>query len=68
MNMETWHNMKENDLSELKKLDQYLLVKIIGAHSKVPVELLYLETSTTPLDFILKSKRINYLHTKFEQK
>ena len=63
LNMETWHNMKENDLNELKKLDQYLLRKIIGAHSKVPVELLYLETSTTPLDFILKSRRINYLHT-----
>ena len=46
-----------------KKLDQYLLRKIIGAHSKVPVEFLYLETSTTPLNSILKSRRINYLHT-----
>ena len=43
--METWHNLKDKELNDLKKLDQYLLRKIIGAHSKVPVEFLYLETS-----------------------
>ena len=61
--METWHNVIDNDLKELKKLDQYLLRKIIGTHAKVPVEFLYLETSATPIDFILKSRRINYFYT-----
>ena len=63
LNMETWHNLQEKDLKELKKLDQYLLRKIIGAHSKVPIEFLFLETGALPIDFILKSRRINYLHT-----
>ena len=62
-NMETWHNIVDNDLKELKKLDNCLIRKIIGAHSKVPVKFLYLETSATPIEFILKSRRINYLHT-----
>jgi hypothetical protein len=36
--------------------------KIIGAHSKVPIEMLYLETSAIPIEFVLASRRINYLH------
>ena len=36
--------------------------QIIGSHSKVPIELLYLETSSIPIEFILASRRLNYLH------
>ena len=32
-------------------------------YSKAPIELLYLETGTTPVEFILASRRFNYLHT-----
>ena len=63
LNMETWHNLKDNDLKEINKLDNFLLRKIVGAHSKVPVEFLFLETAALPIDIILKSRRINYLHT-----
>ena len=60
LNMGTWHNIVSNDLKELKKLDNYLIRKIIGAHSKVTVEFfLYLKTSATPTEFILKSTRID---------
>ena len=60
--METWHNLQDQHLKELMILDHYLLRQIIGAHSKVPVEFLFLETSTIPIDIILKSRRLNYLH------
>ena len=63
LNMESWHNLRDEQLKELMVLDQYLIRKIIGAHSKVPVELLFLETSAIPIDFILTSHRLNYLHT-----
>ena len=36
--------------------------QIVGSHSKVPIELLYLETSSIPIEFILASRRLNYLH------
>ena len=61
--METWHNMKDSDTNVFIKLDQYLLRKILGAHSKVPLEFLYLETSAIPVDFVLASRRLNFLHT-----
>ena len=47
----------------LIKLDQYLIRKIVGAHSKVILEFLYLETSAIPLDFVLTSRRLKFLHT-----
>ena len=62
VNMEAWHNVLQKDTSVFTKLDQYLMRKIVGCHSKVPIEMLYLETNTIPLDFILASRRINYLH------
>ena len=36
--------------------------QIVGSHSKVPIELMYLETSSIPIEFILASRRLNYLH------
>ena len=63
LNMESWHNVNDQQLKELKVLDQYLLRQIFGSHSKVPVEFLFLETSAIPIDFILTSRRLNYLHT-----
>ena len=56
-------NLKDNDLKEINKFDHFLLRKIVGAHSKVPVEFLFLETAGLPIDLILKNRRVNYLHT-----
>ena len=61
--MESWHNLTDEQLKELMILDQYLIRKIVGGHSKVPFEFLFLETSAIPIDFILTSRRLNYLHT-----
>ena len=67
VNMEACHNVLQKDTSVFTKLDQYLMRKIVGCHSKVPIEMLYLETNTVPLDFILASRRINYLHNILSQ-
>ena len=63
LNIETWHNVQDSDIKILIKLDQYLIRKIVGAHSKVILEFLYLETSAIPLDFVLTSRRLKFLHT-----
>ena len=44
-------------------MDNYLVRKIIDSYSKVPKELLFLETGAIPLEYILASRRLNYLHT-----
>ena len=67
LNMETWHNVQDSDLQIFMKLDQYLIRQIVGSQSKVPIEFLYLETSAIPVDFILTSRRLNYLHTVLSQ-
>ena len=36
--------------------------KILWAHSKVPTELLFLETAAIPVRFILASRRANFFH------
>ena len=61
--MESWHNLKDQQIKELKVLDQFLIRKFLGAHSKVPVEFLNLETFAIPIDFILTSCQLNDLHT-----
>ena len=44
------------------KLDHYFLRQIVGCHLKAPIEFLYLETSSLPIEYILASRRLNYLH------
>ena len=50
-------------MNDLEKVDEFLLRKILGAPSKTPIEYLYLETATIPIEFILKSRRVNYLYS-----
>ena len=60
-NGEAWYNVTEKEVSSLEKVDEMLIRKIFSAHSKTPIELLYLESGNIPIRFILKSKRVNYL-------
>jgi hypothetical protein len=62
VNIEVWHNVLKKDIDTLIDLDKYLMKKILNAHSKAPIELLYLESSAIPLNYILAGRRINYLH------
>ena len=61
-NSEVWIGLNENHYRELEQVDEYLLRGIFKAHSKGPIESLYLETGTIPIRYIIKKRRINYLH------
>ena len=56
-NSEAWHNITD------KKVDEAFLRQLLSAHSKTPLEALHLETNSVPLRYILKSRRLMYLHT-----
>ena len=60
-NSESWYNLTSRDISNLEKIDENLLRKILSAHSKTPKEMLYLETGNIPIRFILKGRRLNFL-------
>ena len=62
-NSEAWHDVRNSDINRLEKVDEALLRVILGSHSKSPIEMLYLETSTMPLRFIIGSRRLMYLQT-----
>ncbi len=55
--------MSNKNIDDLEAVDEKFLRSIFSdAHAKPPVELLYLETGNIPIRFILKSRRINFLH------
>ena len=62
-NSETWHGLKESDITKLNIVNHQLLRFICNSHAKTPVEFLYLETGAIPLSFIISSRRLNYLQT-----
>ena len=61
-NSEAWHNIKEDDINTLEKVDEALIKGILNSHSKIPIEALYLETATIPIRYIVASRRLLYLH------
>ena len=52
----------EQDIRKLEEVDESLLRNILKAHSKTPIEALYLELDCLPLRFHLMSRRLNFLH------
>ena len=61
-NSESWHGITNVELDIIEKVDEALLRGILKAHAKIPREALYLETGSMPIKYIIKSRRINYLH------
>ena len=61
-NCETWHGLKETDITDLKLIDNQILRFICSSHAKTPVEFLFLETGAISISFIIASRRMNYLH------
>ena len=62
-NSEAWQGIQDKDIEGLEKVDETLLKGILGAHTNIPKEALFLETGTIPLRFIIKSRRLSYLKT-----
>ena len=62
-NSEVWHGIEDNDLKVLESIDENLLRYLVKAHSKTPLEFLYLETGAIPIRFLISSRRLIYLRT-----
>ena len=61
-NSEVWFPLKESDLKDIKSADKNLLRKIFGVPVSTPIYLLYLEIGEIPIQYMIKARRINYLH------
>ena len=50
-------------MKSLESVDEHLLRSLVKAHSKTPLEFLYLETGAAPIRFLISSRRMIYLQT-----
>ena len=60
-NSEVWHSLSEAEIKILETVDEHLLRALVKAHSKTPLEFLYLESGAIPIRFTIMSRRILYL-------
>ena len=58
LNTETWPNFTEERIKALERTEQTFFRKILQAHSKTPIEAIYLELGVIPLRFHLMKRRI----------
>ena len=61
-NVEVNYGLTKEDINRLELLDRVLLKKIFGCHSRTASELLFLEPGCVPLNMIVVSRRVNFLH------
>ena len=54
-NSETWHNITQRDIQQLEAADHHLLRSLFQCHSKIPLEFLFLESSSLPIKYILSA-------------
>ena len=61
--METWPNCTTSRIEMFERVEQMFFRKILRAHSKTPIEAIYLELGVIPLRFHLMKRRIMYLRS-----
>ena len=61
-NAETWHRLSKENIKKLESIDLMLLRKLLKTPISTPKPSLYLETGCVPIRYIIKGKRIMYLH------
>ena len=61
--LEAWHTIQDKKIIPIEKVDEALLRELLSAHSKTPLKAMHIETNSLPIRYILKSRRLMYLHT-----
>ena len=62
-NAEIWYNFSENEIREFENLDKLYFKTIFKVPNSTPTEAFFLETGAIPISYIIKARRINYLHS-----
>ena len=61
-NSEAWYGLKTSDIEQLEQVDESYLRRVLEVGISCPKEMLYLETGSTPIRFILVFRRLMFLH------
>ena len=62
-NSEAWHAVSEIEIRMLEAVDETFLRGLVNAHSKTPLEFLYLEAGVMPIRFIISARRLSFHQT-----
>ena len=62
LNAETWVDLTEDNIEELEKIDRILLKRIFEAPCTTSIKSLYLESGCIPIRFLVKARRLMFLH------
>ena len=60
-NSEAWYNLSSKDVTELERVDEDLLRKVLECPISTPREMLYLELGVSPIRNIIRSRRLIFL-------
>ena len=58
---EAWYGLKKQEIKQLEDVDLMLLKKLLNSHSRVASESVYLELGVTPLEYLIRSRRLMFL-------
>ena len=61
-NSETWYNITKAEINLIESVDLQLLRNIFNVPKSTPKEMLYLELGCLPLRYLIKKRRILFLH------
>ena len=67
-NSEVWYGVTKIEIEQLEQTDEMLLRNIFSCSRNVPKDLLYLEMGLLPISFIIKERRLMFLHHVLQQK
>ena len=60
-NSESWHGITQKHMEELALVDKNLIWFLLSALAKTPIEFLCLESGAKPVNFVISSRRLNFL-------
>ena len=61
-NSETWLRLTKADMNKLERVDRIFLRRLLKVPTSTPIAALYLETGCIPIRYVMKMKRIMFLH------
>ena len=62
LNSETWLNLTKTNIENLEDMDKLLLKRFFEVPTSAPTPSLYLELGCIPIRFLIRARRLMYLH------
>ena len=66
-NSEGWHDVRDEHIKALEKVDESLLRSLLQSHAKTPLEFLFLETGSVPIRYLISPRRMLYYKTLIDR-